>query len=404
MKYLAAALVLFACGDDVAGVPTDGSPDGAIAGNNARVRAWTSSLPNPEATVYFLAADSTVLDTKQTDAMGFATGKMEPDGFIVVGTKNTGTSKRLDIIAGVQPGDDLNSGIPKSATTSKTFAIDAPYDTGGNVRKTYLFSSCGTATLINHTTDRTTTMQSWAECSGSVEFLLVSVDDNNQALRTSSTTLEVTGTTITLPATAYTAVAPGLSFQLSNVPNGAPDVRLGYDGYAAVDGAITGTSADFALANLARPMNMDLYLVEPGVTTTIHRWTDNGATAPFAAAQDLASDLLPSMTGAAYDATSHAITWTETARGKTPTFATLTIGGTNTELRLRAPYTAGKIQLPVLPMYDGTDFTPPATTSFTIRSFQSSLPWSTFRADGTHATIDGPSGSVSDILVIHNGG
>ena len=125
------------------------------------------------------------------------------------------------------------------------------------------------------------------------------------------------------------------------------------------------------------------------------RWSQDATTASLAV--DLGPDLLPDFATRPVYANG-ALTWTETPRGRTPTYASAVFSSLSATVAIRAPYATGKIQLPMLPLYNGVDYTPPTQQlSIYTHQYASPLPWQAFREDAMHALVDGASGTASEI-------
>lgn len=418
MRSLLLAPIVVACGGGGSGTPpavdaaavldaghdASGTAD-ALPPHSARVSVkFFDNGPDTAATVFFLGVDSRVLATLATDSAGVATGPVEDGGYVVVASNHNNIV--LDIIADVHAGDDLLSG--NIVLGPETVTVDAPFDSGAPLANAIaVFSRCG-ALLLHRPGGqgtRATGSASIAPCSGSVDMTLVSVDINNVALRSAFVSMPNATSTITIPTATYTTPTP-LSYQLAHVPADAAQARVlaAFDtpGFSISSAPTTPTAGAASIA-LALPAIAHPYFEQfqttsnAGPTNTVVRWSPDATTANLAV--DLASDLLPNFaTPPVYDRTAGTLTWTETARGRTPTYLAAVFSSLSATVAIRAPYASGHIQLPKLPPYDGVDYTPPAQqVNIYTHAYASPLPWQTFREDGQHALIDGASGTASQI-------
>lgn len=418
MRSLLLAPILMACGSGGSGTPpaldspaavdanSDASiPADALPPHSARVAVkFFDNGPDTAATVFFLGVDSHVLATLATDSAGVAIGPVEDGGYVVVASNHN--SIVLDVIADVHAGDDLLSG--NIVLGPDTVTVDAPFDSGTPpATAIVVFSRCGALVLRRPGGQgtRATGSASIAPCSGSVDLTLVSVDVDNAPLRSTVVSIPNATSTITIPTATY-AAPPPRAYQLAHVPADATQARVlaAFDtpGFSISSAPTTPTagaaSIALALPALAHPYFEQFQTTSnAGPTNTVVRWSPDATTANLAV--DLASDLLPNFaTPPVYDATAGTLTWTETARGRTPTYLAAVFSSLSATVAIRAPYASGHIQLPKLPPYNGVDYTPPAQqlTIYT-HAYASPLPWQTFRADGQHSLIDGASGTASQI-------
>ncbi len=417
MKSLLLAPLLVACGGGNgapvavdAAIALDGNHDAApvsdgLPPHSARVSVeFFDNGPDAAATVFFLGVDSHVLATMATDSTGVVTGPVEDGGYVVVASNHDNVV--LDVIADVHAGDELISG--NIVLGPDLVMLDAPFDTGAPTANAIaVFSRCG-ALLLHRPGgqgDRATGSASLAPCSGTVDMTLVSVDINNVALRTASVTVQNVTDTITIPTATYTAPAPR-AYQLAHVPADAAvaHVLAAFDAPGfTVSSAPATPAAGAAMVALALPAIAHPYFEQfqttsnAGPTNTVLRWSQDATTANLAV--DLGPDLLPDFaTTPVYDATLGTLTWTETARGRTPTYSAAVFSSLSATVAIRAPYATGKIQLPKLPQYNGVDYTPPTQLlNIYTHSYASPLPWQTFREDSQHSLIDGDSGTASEI-------
>jgi hypothetical protein len=410
-------MLLVACGGAQGG-DDDAGPDGGVDANTARVRVIASGLGNSSATVFFLGADGRELATVTPDRDGFASGPMEANGYLVVGDTRPSSGTLLEVITDVQPGDDLLAGDPINADdglpAAEWIEVDAPFDPEGSPQDLVGVSSCGT--LWMHPTegqpgraDTTLTRR----CTGTVTATLVSRDNDGLPLRFTTVTGTVTGTTLTLTGPAY-AVAPDVTYQLTGIPEAATtngvDLSLGYDSQAfgghARDLVVTDGTATASLAwpLLAQPYRERIHLSTPtpNINYYLSRWSP--AAAGASQTLDVAAMMPPTVSNAAWDPATHAVTWTESGGALTPAFvATRLIFGEmqdQVQILARAPYTAGKIQLPPLPMYNGQDPNPPAGTKPYLYVTASPVPWSAFKRDIRHTLESGESGVAAFEVVL----
>ncbi len=194
-------------------------------------------------------------------------------------------------------------------------------------------------------------------------------------------------------------------YQLTNVPVDAARARVlaAFDHPAFVIASTTATPAGgaatpaLALPAIAHPYFEHFQTSSnAGPTNTVYRWSQDATTANLAV--DLGPELLPDFaTTPIFDRASGTLTWTETARGRTPTWAMAMFQSLGAIVVIRAPYVAGQIQLPTLPMYNGVDYTPPAQVTISTRAYASPLPWKTFRQDARHTLLGGATGTASAI-------
>jgi hypothetical protein len=376
------------------------------------VHAVINSYANDQATVFFLGPDSTVLAQVAVDSHGTATGPMQAGGFVVVGTTDTGDGTKLDVIADMQPGDEVTSGYTSNTTPpANLMAIEVPFDTGdADATEVEVFSpQCGSGELDKKTgaPDRAAGMISVdpTTCTGTVDVLLVSVDIGTP-LRTASVQAQVTASGIDIATATFAVPADPTAFVFQHVPVETTRVVqfIGLGAGFGINGTIDAggvtpanqqANVSLAMPLVAMPYQETVQLESPDALEDAIRWAPDATAVPRTV--DLEPNLLPAFTAQpSWDATQHAITWTGTPRGRDGNWVQATIfTSTMARVVMRAPWTADKLVLPTLPMFEGVVFEPTAQPSFTLSVIGTAVPWSAFKRDENASPIAGASGTAA---------
>jgi hypothetical protein len=342
-------------------------PD-APAGMPVALTVTRNGAPVTGVHTYFLNADSTLVATVDTDAMGTASAAVEAGGSVTaLDPFSTAGSVALEgndlrTFLAVQPGDQL--ALTQTDAKSVTFTLKVAAATGATVYD--VLTTCGAASVVpgGGAGGRVTLFN----CHGAADIVIFANALNGvvkvpvSALFHPNVAL-ADGGTVDLTGDTYRPLT-GVTFNYLNAPNATITIS-----HALVSAA--GSLAPFVASFTGKPATLQepaipaaTSIVDTSVgLTSDHHVVDWGplvATNTF----DLNNSLLPDLTAApSFSAATKLVSWTEAAAGAVPDLTTTTIdvarsdGSRHWHWTVAGPYTAGALAFPVLPT-DVADWAP----------------------------------------------
>lgn len=378
MRRLALFLFLVAaCGDDGGNTPQpDGGPVGpgadADLGQPVTIIVRRDGVARPNVRVHFQNPDSTLITSTNTDSNGEASAVMPNGGFVTAiepFKDSSGTIPPVNVhtFAAVKPGDELIL-EEESGGNAIELVITAPTDPTNGVTG-YLYS-----TACDNTTDPSTSASLYLEdaCQPTTDVVIASLNGANEIVNyLYAADQDVSSGTLDLSSMTYVAPTEK-TYTYNNVPAGIDGVFI-IQQLASAAGQVVqlmgGAAGMPATTTMKLPAFSGASEVVVGFierTYGTHGLADFG---PFNATYttDVAARLLPEATSApSYDVVNRRVTWTEATGGQTPDFVIAdAYAFRETPLlaiqwALTAPYTAGMVQFPTLPV-EGTDYNFQAT-------------------------------------------
>jgi hypothetical protein len=371
LRYL--LLLLATCSDDkvhhLADAPNnpDAPPDGPSTGV-VTLTVTVAGVPNPNVTVYFQNADSSLVSATQTDASGVASATMQAGGYVTAIKPDVLNGAAFGLLtdsvatfAGVKPGDFLTLATP--VLPALPFTITTPLDSGASTY--FLWTSCGQQDISAAGSGSGTVpvAVNLAGCGDGTVDMLVETRDGTGPLHGLFQTVVVTPNQqvnltnnymgLVTSTFAYTSVPAAISSlgivqalattrgQL-NVETGQATVTTGAANASFLQQNVTGATAITTSSPIGTPGFGNPHVVEWG---------------PYAAAYtlDLANVLLGDWTTQpTFDVPTHAVTWGESA-GATPDLGLVEVDAFRGSpalawrWRIAAPRTGTTIVYPVLP-------------------------------------------------------
>ncbi|MCE9573595.1 MAG: hypothetical protein K8W52_10600 [Deltaproteobacteria bacterium] len=395
---------------DAVGAAADAAPDSAPAAVRVTVENF-GLAPVAGATVYFQDADSTLVAEAETDAQGHASAMLGAGGFVTVLLPidpDRPDDRRADTIAGAQPGDDLHvfyvPANPIFDVPPTTFPLSIPADPQHQYQ---LWSSCGAPNDVLAQAPASSAVTLRCQPPGRVDMLLVSSDLTRSLYAPNITIAD--GVPLTLTG-SYVAVEDE-AFQYTGFDRSrAIGIWQGVFGptgeVMVIGGGGTLTTGGTATRSYRRPPTVDTVTItqstwdyQPRVPTdprsvTAFEWGPTPSSYALAAADVKERELTAQPT---YDATTHAVQWTEGTEGLEPgaVFASIAhsrpTGATTTRFiwTLAAAHDARMAAtFPVLPN-GGLDFTPDpgASVDAGLTTIAMPISWDRFRPDALGATL-----------------
>ncbi|NVB78978.1 MAG: hypothetical protein HOV81_11320 [Kofleriaceae bacterium] len=332
--------------------------------------------------VYFQNPDSSLISNTLTDDDGVATALMPNGGFVTsvdaFGVPvPAGVSRReVHIYSGVKPGDHLN--LANHSFDSQTVEITGPIDTTAGVTTYEMSSPCGRTRVANPGSaggPPIWTLSLDRPCP-TTDFLLTSLDGEEQIVHWAYVPNVAVGPTIDLSSASLTSTPTTKTYALSNAD------AFGSQAFVRqVLASSHGPVEEFQ--DTASDLNVNLLLAAsmglPSFPNAIdivdvsaapnvdaeHHLIDWGAFANSYAV-DVGARALPEISAPTVDTTLHQLTWTQAVGGAVPDFVTAFATVTRSEpsfsnwrVWIAAP--AGtSIALPTLPT-DVADFNIAAT-------------------------------------------
>lgn len=325
--------------------------------------------------VHFQNADSTLVATEMTDATGVASHLMNAGGYVtaidpfpiqVPQGLPTAPSHDLRTFAGVKPGDHLR--LEESVgVASFSMTMTLPPQTDGNISYYDVASTCGSNSLQGAGSggSNPSGLVYFSGCA-SADILVTARDSGNNALSYFFVANEAVAANGTLDYTAKTFSALATrTYNLGDQPTSvfSLDVKqqISTTKGQLTDFTATASSGSASTATVSFPNipnGLGVVEVDGQGNTMRHIALDWGTLTTTAYTTDFAARMLIGATAQSYDATTHAITWTE-ASGVAPVFTAVDIRGSrNTNVstpihwQVVAPYTAATTTLPTLPVGD----------------------------------------------------
>jgi hypothetical protein len=376
--------VLAACGDDGdsvrhdSGVTSDSLEIDAAAGApvSLTVTSYVTELAGVR--VYFQNPDSTLVASVLTDASGTASAVMPLGGYVTAVDPFARDTNPSDIVelrtfSGVKPGDSLVLKDPfPGDKLDTTFVV--PTDPDGTVTGYLIATPCDDRTVAKPTngSNPSATMSLGNACSPTTDVLVVTLTTGGAPVHWmyASNVTEVSNT-IDLSAMTIDGTPSTKMYSFTNVPAGAGGVSMTQ--YLATSRGVVIEHGSVNLAGTAptysavfTPFAGALDLIETTLPMDsglgvhgLYDWGTYGATYTT----DVGARLLAEpMTAASFDTTAHQVTWTAGTAGATPdftlsyVFADRPAASLSIDWRICAPYTAGVLQLPTLPVDGGVDY------------------------------------------------
>jgi hypothetical protein len=342
------------------------------------------------ARVYFLDADSSIVEVAMTDGNGYVAVAMNAGGSVTVvmpaGTTGaTTTATSLYTFEGVKPGDnlrvDIGSDDPQGEPVSPMVAVTIPVDSNPNVTGYHLYTSCGDFAVGS----AAPTTVTFLDCPGPIDMLLVASNAGNEPVDeiyeskvailgvpniSFTQTYSPTATTTSSYANVPGDVVGVTSDVVVNDVNGSylDDVRGSATpsfGSASVQLSVPIAATDVIVASDFQP--------SAGALGELHTyaWSTRSAAYTLDVSTVALSQLATTPSVVAED---HAIAWTETSDGLTPdlTIATFNVsrGSTAWQWNVVAAHPSnGQLVLPLLPN-DDFDYNLGATDTATMTSLR----------------------------------
>jgi hypothetical protein len=289
-----------------------------------------------------------------------------------------GSQAVLRTFAGVKAGDELvlNESV-SGVNTSVT--VTAPIDSDAAVTDYIFLSPCDSDSVAKPTDASNPTIQLgfYGECLTSTDIVIASLDANGEIVHWLYAS-NVTPTSNAIDLSAMTLATAGTlkSYTFSNVPAAIGGLNMTQQ-LASSKGVVvdrgdvdlTGTSPthSWTLPPFTNAVDLVLSMMPMESGLGDHALVDWG---PFSATYttDVGARLvIEPTTPASFDTTTHQVQWTPATTGVTPdfsmAFATALRATSSLEIdwQLSAPYNAGIIQFPTLPVESGKDYNFAAT-------------------------------------------
>lgn len=385
-KFALAICALVACGDDGgnnkmidAGVDIDSQDiDAPVTPAAVKITVSSNGTNLAGVRVHFQNPDSTLVTSADTDASGVASAVMPLGGYVTAvdpflnAPTGIGTVVEVRTFAGVKAGDELVLTEGGGGAVTQVL-VESPIDTDAAV-ESYLFSTPCDEQSTPKPTDASNPSVSlglYGACMTSTDVIIASLDTNGEVVHwlyapnvaQASNSIDLTGMTL---ATAGTSK----SYTFNNIPVAIGGLSLNQQ-LASTKGVVIERSID-----LTGPTGTNTWKLPP-FTNAIdlvnafmdmesglgsHAIADWG---PFSATYttDVAARLLiEPTTAASFDTTTHQVKWTPAATGVAPDFALAmagafrATGSLQINWQLSAPYGAGVVQFPTLPVENGKDY------------------------------------------------
>lgn len=328
--------------------------------------------------VHFQNADSSLVATETTDATGMASRLMNAGGFVsaidpfppqqvpsVLAGLSQGPDHDIRSFAGVKPGDQLR--IEQQAEIAGTsMNITLPPQTNANIAYYDIIHTCDGGSSVSGTGSagsNPTGQVSFYGCA-SADILVVSRDFNSQPLDyffvanqaiTADGTLDYSNKTFSgLSQRTYTLGDQPQNVLAMNVDQQIATTRGRLGGFSASPSGMPAV-ATVSFPNI--PNGLSVIQVDGRTNNMTHSSLDWGALSTTSYTTNFGSRMLIEATAYTFDAATHSASWTQSA-GIAPDFMSVMIAGTrtapteyrNVRWQIVAPYTAGTVTLPTLPV------------------------------------------------------
>ncbi len=371
----------------IADAAADSSPD-AFIGSPVTVTVQRDGAPHVGVPVVFQAPTSAVIATVMTDANGDATSLLPANGIVTVIQSSPDV---LSTYIGVVPPEHITLVDYTAPQPTQTVNVTAPTDPGAIG---YVFNyACGGPVAY-------TGPVPLPQACGSAEDVLVRAEDNtgyigifvamdvpivSQAMSITGTYMTPSSQTFTVTNSSSTNVSFGASIAgthgLMNYRNG--NITGGSGSASTTDGLVASGVNEAVVVTASFPVTTSQF--SQMVTSIVP------STASFSL--DLDSALLPSITTPpSYSFSGHKVLWHPTGGSQTPdaTIAKILVmrGSKLWEWHIAAPYVAGELALPTLPVA-AFDYNPQSGDILTIGLEQAHVPggYDAIRPNGL-STID----------------
>jgi hypothetical protein len=305
-----------------------------------------------------------VIANTATDVAGVATAEMMSGSVTAVNpftTAQGGISYSLYTFTGVKPGDALKLD-ENFGQTATNVMITAPEDTDPNTASYVFGTPCGVMPVTSPGSGATPTasMYLYGECATTTDFLVYSLDGNDNVLHYFF--VKDQAVTATIDFTAKTWAAPTTkTYEITNTGVFSDEYGVAQKLASARGevGSLTPTSTGTGTFTLDVPaFNQALSIIETtGYMSGIaeHRILEWGPVNGAQYTLDAGSKVLVDMTAApTFDPTTHTLSWTEGASGLAPDFSLASVSNfrepsTYTEWWIAGPHTSASLVFPTLP-------------------------------------------------------
>jgi len=353
----------------------DSASDGSPAGGVVTMTVQRDDAPDVGVPVVFLASDGTAIATVMTDGSGVATAAMPQGGSVTV------IQTMPDVIStyiGVAPTDALTLTDYRGAEPTQTVNVTSPTEMGAN-GYTYNFACGGpfNAAQVTLPHDCGASDDVLVRATNGTDyigaFVAFDVPIANQAMSIAGTYIPMTsqtfavtnaGATTSVTFSAWVAGSHGVM----NYRNGAIPISAGSGSGSTTEGFVADGVNQAVMISAQIPTATGMF------TQTVTSIAPSSASSTV----DLGSLYLPSMTSPpSYDIAGHAVSWQSAGGAQMPDMTLATLLMTRDthvwQWNIAAPYTAGELRLPTLPVL-GFDYNPQAADSIAIELGQAHVP------------------------------
>ena len=408
---------------------TADAPPGAVT-----ITITNAGVPVAGAAVYFQNSDSSLVLASGTDKNGTVGTVLAAGGFVTAfePPDSSGLTK-IDTFAGVKPGDALRLDLaplgPPGGETSSMLVHPATAATATAIR---VSSPCGYGMVgLGGSGDI-----GWQGCPPLTDLLVTEVDAQSAPLGSyfkADVTIgpapsDAAGYPVDLSATPYDESLSHATYDYAAVIDTINVVATTQELWSAKGRLFDDTTATQRTNSTVHsaidqpvPAGSALFAVTVSDFVPVPNGSLHGENLVYewgsyatAYSLDYSQALLPYLSDAMYDASAHAITWTEGAAGQMPQFARATItayrdaipSGTTWQWNLIAPRTATpSLAFPVIPI-NGFDYNPSASDQVSVSNLTNGKltpgSYDDVRAHGfaSIAAVADPSGGHSGRLAI----